>query len=177
MLTKEMKKKQVAGVSENFSKSKGSFLVNCIGLKVEEATQLRKSLNLKQAELTVIRNTLAQLALKEHAQVQKAYESYLKGTNAFVFFFGDDASGVAKILDETNKSINPVFKVKCGFVNGELLEEKDVKILAQLPSKEVLQAQFLSVLQAPLSQFLRILQGVPEGFVRVLSSQKDKQEN
>lgn len=172
MVGKEVKKKQVAALSENFSKSHGSFLVNCIGLNVEEMTGLRKTLKSKKANITVIRNTLARLALADHSDMKEAYEPFMKGTNAFVMAFGEDIPSVAKTLYDFQEE-SEVFEIKCGLVDGSALSVEEVAQLAKLPSREVLRARFLAVLSAAPAKFMGTLQAVPEGFVRVLNSYKE----
>ena len=169
MLTRPAKKEQVLRLSEDFSKSQASFLVNCIGLSVEETTTLRKTLKGKQANIRVIRNTLAERALAEHKDLKDIYSDSLQGTNAFVLAFGEDASSVAKVLYDLEKD-SEAFKIKQGCLQGSPLKASDVIALAQLPSKEVLRARFLSVLQGPMTKFVRTLQEVPGSMVRVLNS-------
>ena len=172
MVGKEAKKKQVAALSENFSKSRGTFLVNCIGLNVEKMTNLRKTLKSKQADITVIRNTLARLALEKHSDMKAAYEPFMKGPNAFVMAFGEDVPSVARTLRDFQED-SEVFQIKGGLLEGNPLSIKEVAELAKLPSREVLRARFLAVLSASPSKFLGTLQAVPGGFVRILNSYKE----
>ena len=172
MIGKEVKKKQVAALSENFSKSRGTFLVNCIGLNVEKMTDLRKTLKSKQADITVIRNTLARLALEKHSDMKAAYEPFMKGPNAFVIAFGEDVPSVARTLHDFQED-SEVFQIKGGLLDGSVLSTKEVAALAKLPSREVLRARFLAVLSASPSKFLGTLQAVPGGFVRILNSYKE----
>ena len=169
MVGKETKKRQVAFLSENFSKSRGTFLVNCIGLNVEEMTNLRKTLKSKQANITVIRNTLARLVLEKHSHMKEAYESLMKGPNAFILAFGEDVPSVAKVLHDFMEDCE-VFQVKRGLLDGNVLSTAAVAELAKLPSREVLRARFLSILSAPPTKFLGTLQAVPGGFARLLNS-------
>ena len=172
MVGKEVKKKQVAALSENFSKSRGTFLVNCIGLNVEEMTNLRKTLKSKQANITVIRNTLARLALEKHSDMKATYEPFMKGPNAFVVAFGEDVPSVARTLHDFQEE-SEAFQIKGGLLDGSALSTKEVAELAKLPSREVLRARFLAVLSASPSKFLGTLQAVPGGFVRILNSYKE----
>ena len=172
MISKETKKQQVAALSENFSKSRGTFLVNCIGLNVEEMTNLRKTLKSKQASLTVIRNTLARLALEKHSHMKAACEPLMKGPNAFVVAFGEDVPSVARTLHDFQEE-SEVFQIKCGLLDGSPLSTAAVAALAKLPSREVLRARLLSVLSAAPVKFLGTLQAVPGGFVRILNSHRE----
>ena len=172
MMNKEMKKKQVSSLSENFSKSRGTFLVSCMGLNVEKMTELRKELKGNKSEIKVVRNTLARLSLEDHSNLKPLFCDHLKGTNAFVMVFDGEVSGVAKIIDRLSEE-EEVFQIKCGVLDGLALTPGEIKALADLPSKEILQSQFLGVLNALPGKFLRTLQAVPEGMVRVLDSYKE----
>ena len=64
MMTKAKKVEEIKTLSEKFGKSKAAFLVDFIGMNVDEVTQLRKKLTPVDAEMRVVRNTLAKLAIK-----------------------------------------------------------------------------------------------------------------
>ena len=172
MVSKEKKEQQMSALSEGFSKSRGTFLVSCIGLNVERMTDLRKNLKSKRADITLIRNTLAGLALKTAPDMKEIYGPLLKGPNAFVLAFGEDIPSVAKTLKDFQEE-NETFKIKRGLLDGNALSPEEVAELARLPSREVLRARFLSVLSAVPSKFLSALQAVPGGFVRVLDSHRE----
>ena len=172
MLNRETKKNQVNQLAGNFAKSKASFLVNCIGLNVEQMTELRKNLKQSKGNIQVIRNTLSLRAMEENEVLKKAYTPFMKGPNAFVLAFEDPAK-VAKIIDELDEE-NELFQIKGAVLEDKALSLEDVKALAQLPSHEVLKAQFLGLLSAPLTKFLSTMKEVPEGFARILSA-KNKQ--
>lgn len=175
MLNRTTKKSQIAKLSDNFSRSKASFLVNCIGLNVEQMTELRKSLKQNQADIQVIRNTLSLLAMEGKSDLQTAYEPLLEGPNAFVLVF-EDVTKVAKIIDNFSEE-NEIFKIKKAVMDGAVLSGSEVKALAKLPSMEVLKSQLLGVLSAPLTKFLSTIKEVPQGFVRVLSVERGKRKS
>ena len=52
--------------------------------------------------------------------------------------------------------------MKAGFVDGKMIDAEGVKNLAKLPSKEVLLAQVLGGLNAPITGFATVLNGNPE---------------
>ena len=172
MLNREIKKTQTNQLAESFSKSKASFLVNCIGLNVEQMTDLRKKLKQSKGNIQVIRNTLSLKAMEGNEVLTKAYSPFMKGPNAFVLAFEDPAK-VAKIIDKLEEE-SEVFKIKSAVLDNKALNVEEVKALAKLPSHEVLKAQFLGLLSAPLTKFLSTVKEVPEGFARLLSA-KSKQ--
>ena len=57
-----------------------------------------------------------------------------------------------------------------------LIDAKEVKALASMPSREQLIAQLLGTMQAPVAQFARTLNEVPARFVRTLAAVRDQKE-
>ncbi len=174
MITREDKAQEISALAESFGRAKAAFLVDFKGMTVEQVTNLRKKLFPIESEMKVVRNTLALRALADHPKTHSALQNDFVGTNAVVFAFGE-APVVAKALSDFAKDVESL-QLKVGALEGARLDAKGIKALASLPSKEVLRAQFLGVLQAPMSTFVRTLSAVPGGFVRVLAAQKDKTE-
>lgn len=155
MMTRETKEQEVKFLTDKLSKSTGAFVVDFKGLKVDQVTSLRKSLNKSESEMKVVRNTLARRALKDFPKVDEAISSSLKGTNAIVFSFGE-VNATAKTLADFAKD-NELLQVKTGVMDGEKLDEAKIKFLATLPGKDQLRSMFLAVLLAPGSKLARCL--------------------
>lgn len=173
-MERSQKAQQISFISERFSKAKAAFLVDFKGMTVEQVTNLRKSLRKENSEMRVVRNTLAKLALKDHPAISEAISEDLVGTNAVVFAFGD-ASAPAKTLSSFAKDIE-VMQLKGGVMEGKKLSAESIKYLATLPSKEVLRAQLLGLMQAPAAKFVRTLAAAPSGFLTLLNAKKEKLE-
>ena len=172
MLSRETKKVQVKQLSDSLSRSKASFLVNCIGLNVEQMTALRKNLKQNKGNIQVIRNSLSLRVMEDNEILKKTYSPFMKGPNAFVLAF-EDVAKVAKIIDKIAEE-NEFFQIKGAVLEDKALSVAEVKTLAQLPSHDVLKARFLGLLSAPLTRFLSTIKEAPESFVRLLSA-KSKQ--
>lgn len=173
MMDRATKAQEISAISDRFSRAKAAFLVDFKGMNVEEVTTLRKQLRPIEAEMKVVRNTLAKLALKDHPDAEAALTDEFVGTNAIVFAFGE-APAPAKALAEFSKDVEEL-QIKTGFMAGNKLDETRIKFLATLPGKDELRAQLLGTLAAPMTKFVRTLNEVPTGFVRVLSARKDNQ--
>lgn len=171
MMTRAKKVQEIQTLSEKFGKSKAAFIVNFIGMNVEEATNLRKKLTPLDAEMRVVRNTLAKLALKDHPEMDEAISGQFVGNNAIVFAY-EDASSPAKALSEFSKDVEAL-KLKAGVMDGKALDENGVNYLATLPSKPELQAMLLSTFLAPMSKLVRTFNEVPSSFARTLNAYKD----
>jgi large subunit ribosomal protein L10 len=54
-----------------------------------------------------------------------------------------------------------------------IMSAQDIKVLAQLPSREQLIATLLGTMQAPMAKLVRTLNEVPARFVRTLAAVRD----
>lgn len=168
MMTRSTKEQEIKVLTEKFQKAKAAFLVDFKGMKVEQVTQLRKKLHPTESEMKVVRNTLARRALKDFPEMEKAISGSFKGTNAIVFAYGD-ASASAKLLSTFAKDVE-MLQLKTGVMDNQAMDSARINYLATLPTKDVLRAQFLGVLQAPASKLARTLNEVPASLARVLNA-------
>jgi large subunit ribosomal protein L10 len=174
MITKAQKAETISNLSGKFAKAKAAFLVDYKGLNVEQVTEIRKKLSPLDAEMKVVRNTLAKLAVKENESIDQKFSESFVGANAVVFAY-EDVSSPAKALSEFTKVMEEL-EIKTGVMDGKLLDEAKIMYLATLPGKDELRAQLLGTFAAPMSTFVRTLNEVPTGFVRLLSALKDSKE-
>jgi large subunit ribosomal protein L10 len=68
----------------------------------------------------------------------------------------------------------PFLKIKGGVMGGQPLTAKEVDSLSKLPSREVLLAQFLGLLQATPQALVTVLSGVIRNFLSVLVAIRDQ---
>lgn len=155
LVTREDKAKEIATLSSNFGKANAAFLVDFKGMTVEQVTGLRKKLHPIQAEMSVVRNTLALRALADHSKSLAALKDGFVGNNAVVFAYGE-ASAAAKALNDFSKDVESL-QLKIGVMDGNPLSTSALKALANLPSKDVLRAMLLGTLQGAASKFVRTL--------------------
>jgi len=167
----EQKKQAVAALTESLKAAHTGVIVNYKDITVAQDTKLRKELREAGDEYMVVKNTLLRLALKD-AGID-GLDHVLEGTTALAISKEDYVSS-AKILAkfaETNKK----FELKAGFVDGGAIDADGVKELAALPSKEVLVAQVLGGLNAPITGFVTVLNGTMKGLVVALNAIAEKQ--
>lgn len=173
-MNKEQKIDAIAKFSKELKNSKMALIFDFKGLKVKESTDLRKSLKKHKAQMRIIKNTLAKRALKSDPEMVSHLSSDLKGTNAFILA-NQEANQALKELNQFKKEDESPLKIKKAYLKGYgSLNEAQIKKWARLPSKEVLQAQFLSLLQNQGAYFLNTLQAIPTNFLRLLTNYKNK---
>lgn len=171
-MTRATKEQEVQVIADKFAKAKAAFIVDFKGMRVDQVTDLRKKLFPQEAEMKVVRNTLAKRALKGYPEIDAAISPSFKGTNAIVFAYGD-ISAAAKTLSNFSKDVE-VFQLKSGVMDGKALDENKITFLSSLPGKDQLRAQLLGVLLAPGSKLARTLNEVPSVMARVLKAKADK---
>ena len=145
------------------------LLTDYTGMQVPQFNELRNRLSVAKAELRVVKNTLLRRALKDSNLPD--LESYLHGQSAVVM--GDsDVSAAAKVLKNfTSEFQKP--KLKVGILDKAVLDVGQIMALADLPSKEVLQAKLLGLLIAPASQLVRLLNTPASQIAQVLKAHSD----
>jgi large subunit ribosomal protein L10 len=146
-------------------------VVDYTGLTVDKFAELRKRLRGTGAEIHVFKNTLVKKAA-EKAGYPSDIGTALTGQTAVVT--GEkDVCASAKVMktfaDEFEKP-----KMKAGVMDGKYLSPDALKALASLPSREVLLAQLLGVLQAPASKLVRLLNEPAASLARVLKAKSEQ---
>ena len=152
----EEKKAQVAALKEKFDGAIAGVVVDYKGITVTDDTKLRKELREAGVEYVVAKNTLIKLAIDGTALA--AMDDVLEGTTA-VATSKDDYVAAARILSKYAEK-NETFKIKSGFLDGEVISLEKIDSLAKLPSKEQLLASVCMVFQAPMASFARAIQAI-----------------
>jgi large subunit ribosomal protein L10 len=146
------------------------FVVDYTGLKVDKFAELRKRLAGAGAEIHVFKNTLVRKAA-ERAGYPGDIGTHLVGQTAVVCG-GQDVCAAAKVMKNFAAEFEkPV--LKAGVLDGRLLDATGIKVLADLPSKDVLRATLLGVLNAPASKLVRLLNEPAASLARVLKAKSE----
>lgn len=152
----ELKKQQVAEVTDWFKGSIAGVVVDYKGISVEDDTKLRKELREANVRYVVLKNTILRRAA-ENAELGELNDVF-KGTTA-VAFSEDDYTAAARILGNYAKKVDS-FSIKGGFMDGAVVDLATVEKLATLPTREVLLSMLCNVLNAPIAKLARAVQAV-----------------
>lgn len=167
------KKQLVEDIRVMIEPASGILLISYKGLNVAEFSELRTKLDEVEAECHVIPGKLFKRAAAE-AGVDSLAEFAVKGDTAMVVGTGDAVAMTKAVRDFAKSQDQVSFKV--GYVDGSMCSSEELTALADLPSKEVLQAQLLGVLNAPAQNFVTVLSNSVAGIARVIQAYKDKKE-
>ncbi len=164
--TLQAKTQVIDEIKEKISSSQSMILVDYRGLNVAQLTELRKRYRDAGVDYKVYKNTMMRFAFKDLGLEE--FNEYLKGPSAVAFGL-DDPVAAAKVTAEFAKT-NEKLEIKAGIVDGKVIDFEGVKSLAELPSREVLVAQVLGGLNAPIQGFANVLQGTIRGLAIVLNA-------
>ena len=166
--------KKVEELNGIFLKAKSAVLANYQGIEAAELTQLRSHMRGRAIDFRVVKNTLAKQAVKNTPF--ELLDGDFTGPVSLVLSF-EDAVAPAKALAEYAKSgaeKNP--KVICGVVEGKKVSSEEVQALADLPSREELISQMLSVFQGPTTNFAGVFSSLLRKLVGTLDAIREKKE-
>jgi large subunit ribosomal protein L10 len=136
------------------------------GMTVAQISALRRQLRTLDADFKVYKNTLVLRAIAG-SDVESLSE-FLTGPTAISFIDGD-ISAVAKALRDFARE-TPTLVVKGGVVDGKALTTRDLVALADLPSRDVLLAQFAGLLASPMRTMAGLLKALPQNLAYGLSA-------
>lgn len=146
-MTKSEKIEIVSKLENDFKKSEAIIVCNYKGLSTKKLEVLRQNARENDVSVQIIKNTLAQIALKNAGKDGLA----LKDTN--IYLWGEDQLNVSKVASKFEDD-NEAFAIKTAFIEGEIADVAKVKALAKMPSRNELLAMLLQVWNAPLTNFV-----------------------
>jgi len=169
----EAKKVQVSEISEKLSKAQSVVILDYKGLTVEQDTELRNRFRKAGVEYKVIKNTLFSRSAME-SKVE-GFDTRLEGTSSFAFGY-EDAAVPAKVANDFIKEMKKM-SLKGGILNGRAVDAASIQALADLPPRDILIAQVLGTLNAPIAGFARVLSGTLTSLLYALNAVKEQKEN
>ena len=170
-LNLEQKQAVVSEVSAQLAKAQAVIVAEYRGLDVARVTQLRAKARQSGLYLRVLKNTLARRAVKG-----TPFESLSdQMVGPLMYGIAVDPVAGAKVIADFAKD-NELFVIKGGAMPNTRMSDKDVKALAQLPSRDELIAKLMGTMQAPVAKLARTLNEVPGKFVRTLAAYRDAKE-
>lgn len=147
------KRAAVESLSETLRSASSVVLVDFRGMKVADASELRRRIRKAKCGYRVVKNTLAQIAAQDTAF--QALKDHFQGPTAIAYSRADPVA-LARLLTDFAKS-SPSLQVKAALVEGRLLDGKAVGEIARLPSRTELMGKLLFLLNAPAWQLVSVL--------------------
>ena len=161
----------VSELSEALKRSPFVLVTDYRGMKVADFGELRNRLAPARAEVHVVKNNFLKLAMADSGFPEVGDQ--FVGQTAVVTGEADVAP-VAKIF----KTFATEFKLaalRVGFVDRAVLSTAELETLAELPTREILQAQLLGLLLSPATRLVRLFNEPAAALARLLSAKAEKE--
>lgn len=168
----EEKQRIAEDLRDRFSKSAIIVLTHYNGLDVAAMNDLRRKLRAEKIDYQVVKNSILIRASADNDG--DLIKDFFKGPSAVALSY-DDPIAPAKVLAQFAKD-HEKLEIMVGVMNGKVLDATAIKVLAQLPSREVLLGQLLAALNAIPTSFVRTIAEVPRSFVSLLAAIRDQKE-
>jgi large subunit ribosomal protein L10 len=161
----------VSELSEALKRSPFVLVTDYRGMKVADFGELRNRLAPARAEVHVVKNNFLKLAMADSGFPEVGDQ--FVGQTAVVTGEADVAP-VAKIF----KTFATEFKLaalRVGFVDRAVLSTAELETLAELPTREILQAQLLGLLLSPATRLVSLFNEPAAALARLLSAKAKKE--
>ena len=143
----EAKRETVDDLRAELDASRAMIVSEYRGLTVKEISEIRRALRKQDVTYRVVKNRLMRIAAQDNAAAE-ALSPLLVGPTAIAF--GTDEAATAKaVLDATRPY--KIVKITGGVLGSRAIDASSVGRLAALPSREVLLAEALGAIVAPMS--------------------------
>ena len=156
-LNRSEKEAVISEVTSLAAKAQTLVMAEYRGITVAAMDKLRVNARSNGVSLSVLKNTLARRAVAG-SPFEVAGDQM---TGPLIYGFSEDAVAAAKVVAEFAKT-NDKLVIRAGAYGGKALDVNGVKQLASIPSKEVLLAQLLGLMQSPISRTARVLAALAE---------------
>jgi large subunit ribosomal protein L10 len=171
-LNRDQKAAVIDEVAALISGSEAVYAVDYRGISVPQAAELRTKLRAGDATFRVVKNTLGERAADKAGA--EGLKELLEGPTAMTFVRGDAAAAAKALRDFRRSTGGTLLEFKGGWMNGAGLTPDEIDSIAQLPSREVLEARLVGMVAAPLTGLANALNGLIAGFARQLQQIADQ---
>ena len=171
-MNREQKAAVIDEIAEQITASQAVFAVDYRGITVEQAAELRTKLRDADASLRVVKNTLTIRAADKAGA--DGLRPVLEGPTALTFVRGDAATAAKAVADYVRAT--GLLPFKGGLMDGQALAPEQMTAIARLPSRDVLNAQFVNIVASPLTGLVTSLSNLISGLARQLSQVAEKKE-
>lgn len=149
----------VAALTEQLKSAASGVLVDYKGITVAEDTALRVELRQNDVQYGVVKNTLVRFAMNNAGLTE--LDDVLNGTTSLATSAADPIAPM-RVVNKYAKQLGGKFSIKGGFMDGKVLSLEEITALAELPSKDVLLAQTLGMMLAPITSLAIVLKAIAE---------------
>lgn len=162
------KERVIDELTERLRSADALLVADYRGLTNSQLAGLRVELLKHGAKLTVVKNTLTRRAAE--AAGSDALLALLEGPTAIAFVEAEgNPVAVAKALSDAARETK-ILTLRGGVLSGNPITGDEIERLAKLPPLEVLQAQLVGVIVAPLTQLAAVLNAPLQNLIGLIDA-------
>jgi large subunit ribosomal protein L10 len=170
-MNRDQKAAVVDEIAGQIEAAQAVFAVDYRGISVAQIAELRAKLRESDTRFRIVKNSLSERAADKAGAAE--LRPLLEGPTALALV-GGDAAQAAKALNDTARALNNIIAFKGGVMDGATLSADDLRAIARLPSRDVLHAQLVGTIAAPLTGLVRTLNALIQGLAIQLKSIADQ---
>ena len=171
-MTRTAKQALAKVASDRFEKASAAILAEYRSLTTGELTELRVALKKNNAEFRILKSRAVKKGVEANSPKTLPIAVDFKGPIGVVYIYGDAAATAKTVLNFEKDHEH--FKVKSGLIDGRRLATAELKVIADLPSREVLLATVASMILQPAQKLVTVLGGMARNVHTVVNNLKDK---
>jgi large subunit ribosomal protein L10 len=168
-MNRDQKAAVVDEIAGQIEAAQAVFAVDYRGISVSQVADLRARLRESETKFRIVKNSLSERAADKAGA--ESLKPLLEGPTALALV-GGDAALAAKALNDTARQLN-ILEFKGGLMDGAALSAEDVRSIARLPAREVLNAQLVGAIASPLTGLVRTLNALISGLAIQLQAIAD----
>ena len=163
-MNREEKKAAIEELQESLGQASNAFVLGFTGIKVPDVTELRRQVREARSHYLVVKNTLALRAI-QGGKLEPLSEHF---TGPTAVAYTTDPVTLAKVLNNFVKT-NTALSFKGAVVEGRVVPVSEIKVIADLPTREQLVARLLGLMQSPMRRLVTVLNGPARNLAVVLA--------
>ncbi len=169
-MNRDQKAAVIDEIAGQIQSAEAIFAVDYRGITVAQAADLRERLRNTDTRFRVVKNSLSERAADQAGA--DALKPLLVGPTALALVTGD-AALAAKALNDAARAFNRL-EFKGGVLDGASLSADEVRAIARLPAREMLHAQLVGTIAAPITGLVRTLNALIAGLAIQLQAIADQ---
>ena len=164
------KEAKVREIAEQLKSAEAAVLTGYRGLTVQDSGELRAALADVDTRLSVVKNSLAMLAVKEAGfdDLTRMFD----GPTAVAYIKGDAVAAAKRMVEQARRF--PVLEIRGGFAEGRILDADQIRSLATLDTREVMLAKLAGLGKMQMARAAFMFQALQSRFALLLQALKEK---
>jgi large subunit ribosomal protein L10 len=170
-MNRDQKAAVVDEIAGQIEAAQAIFAIDYRGISVAQIADLRAKLRESDTRFRIVKNSLSERAADQAGAAE--LRPLLEGPTALALV-GGDAALAAKALNDMARALNNIIEFKGGVMGGAALSADDLRAIARLPSRDVLNAQLVGTIASPLTGLVRTLNALIQGLAIQLKAIADQ---